>query len=87
VDQAAELISKGLSTKDLDLRPTGSVAKVIEEYLNSPTTTDPDVLLGVLRQIKVSDPATSQAWGALLSGWSERFAKAKKSEDAGRINN
>ena len=87
VDQAADLISKGLLAKDLDLRPTGLVVKSIEEYLNSPATTDPGVLLGMLQQIKVSDPSTSQAWRALLSGWSERFAKAKKSEDTGRIDN
>jgi len=63
------------------------VVKVIEEYLNSPTTTDPNVLLGALQQIKVLDPATSQAWRTLLGGWSEKFAKAKKSEDTGRISN
>jgi HEAT repeat protein len=87
VDQAAELISKYLSAKDLDLRPTGFVVRGIEEYLNSPTTTNPGVLLDVLQQIKVSDPGTLQAWRALLSGWSDRFAKAKKSEETGRINN
>jgi HEAT repeat protein len=86
VDQAAELISKGLSAKDLDLRPSGSVAKVIEEYLNSQTTTDPNALLGILQQIKVSDPGTLQPWRTLLSGF-ERFAKAKKSEDTGRMDN
>jgi HEAT repeat protein len=86
LDQAADLISKGLSAKDLDLRSTGSVAKVIEEYLNSPATTDPGVFLGMLQQIKVSDPNTQQAWRALLNGWSV-VAKAKKSEDTGRINN
>jgi len=87
MDQAADLISKGLSAKDLDLNPTGFVVKSVEEYLNSPTTTNPSVLLDVLQQIKVSDPGTLRAWRALLSGWSERFAKAKKSEDTGRINN
>ena len=86
MDQAVELISKGLSAKDLDLRPTGFVVKSIEEYLNSPTTTDPNVLLGMLQQIKVSDPSMAQAWRALLSGWSERFAKAKKSDETGRFN-
>ncbi|MCL5281849.1 MAG: adaptin domain-containing protein [Planctomycetes bacterium] len=86
VDQAVELISKGLSAKDLDVRPTGSVAKIVEEYLNSPTTTDPNVFLASLQPIKVSDPGTLQDWRALLSGWS-RFARAKKSEDAGRMDN
>ncbi len=85
VDQAADLISKCLSAKDLDLRPTGLVVRVIEEYLNSPTTTDPGIFLRMLQQIKVADPGTLQAWRLLLSGWSERFAKAKKSEDTGRI--
>ncbi len=87
VDQAAELISKGLLAKDLDLGQTGFVVKSIEEYLNNPATTNPRVLLDALQQIKVSDPGTLQAWRALLSGWSERFAKAKKSEDTGRISN
>ncbi len=87
VDQAAELISKGLSAKDLDLGPTGFVVKNIEEYLNNPATTNPGVLLDALQQIKVSDPGTLQAWRALLSEWSKRFAKAKKSDDTGRVNN
>ena len=87
MDQAADLISKGLSAKDLDLRPTGFVVKSIEEYLNSPTTTDPNVLLSVLQQIKVSDPSTSGQWRALLNGWSERFARAKKTDETGRIIN
>jgi HEAT repeat protein len=87
MDQAADLISKGLSAKDLDLSQTGFVAKSVEEYLNSRTTTDPNVLLAVLQQIKVSDPGTLQQWRALLNGWSERFAKAKKSDDTDRINN
>jgi HEAT repeat protein len=87
VDQAAELISKGLSAKDLDLRPTGPVVKVIEEYLNSPMTTDPNIFLVALQRIKVSDPAMQQAWRSLLGAWSERFAKAKKSETTGGINN
>jgi HEAT repeat protein len=86
MDQVADLISKGLSAKDLDLGPTGFVVKSIEEYLNSPTTTNPSVLLDVLKQVKVSDPGTLQQWRALLSGWSERFAKAKKSDDTDRIN-
>jgi hypothetical protein len=70
----------------LDLRPTGFLVKGIEEYLNSPTTTSPGVLLGTLQQIKISDAGASQAWRTLLTGWSERFAKAKKGEDTGRIN-
>ncbi len=86
MDQAADLISKGLSAKDLDLRPAGVVVKSIEEYLNSPTTTNPNVLLDALRQIKISDSGTLQEWRNLLNGWSEKFAKAKKSDDTGRIN-
>jgi tetratricopeptide (TPR) repeat protein len=87
MEQAADLISKGLSAKDLDLSRTGFVVQSIEEYLTSSTTTDPNVLLSVLQQIKVSDSAVSQAWRILLSGWFERFAKGKKSEDTGRITN
>jgi len=87
VDQAAELISKYLSAKDLDLRPAGFLVRGIEEYLNSPATTNAGLLLGALQQIKVSDSATQQVWRGLLTGWSERFAKAKKSEDTGRIDN
>jgi hypothetical protein len=86
VDQAADLTSKCLSAKDLDFRSTGPVVRVIEEYLKSPTTADPNVFLGVLQQIKVSDPGTEKAWRALLNAWSDTFAKAKKSEDTGRIN-
>jgi hypothetical protein len=71
----------------LDLTPNGFVVKSIEEYLNSPTTTDPGILLTVLKGIKVKDPGTMQTWGELLSQWSERFAKAKKTEDGGRTNN
>jgi HEAT repeat protein len=87
MDQASELISKCLLAKDLDLSSDGFLVKVIEEYLNNPTTTEPGVLLGVLGQIRVRDPVTFQTWHALLSRWSERFAKAKKAEDGGRTNN
>ncbi|MCX5647244.1 MAG: HEAT repeat domain-containing protein [Phycisphaerae bacterium] len=87
MDQASDLISKCLLAKDLDLSSDGFLVKVIEEYLNNPTTTEPGVLLGVLGQIRVRDSGTSQTWHALLSRWSERFAKAKKAEDGGRTNN
>jgi HEAT repeat protein len=87
VDQASDLISKCLLSKDLDLSPNGFVVKSIEEYLNSPTTTDAGVLLGSLQQIRVRDPDTLRAWRALLGRWSERYAKAKKTEGGDRPNN
>ncbi len=62
MDQASDLVSKCLSAKNLDLSPNGFVVKSIEEYLNSPTTTDPGILLGVLKQIKVKDPEIMRTW-------------------------
>lgn len=86
MDQAADLVSKCLLAKDLDLSSNGFLVKSIEEYLSNPAAADPGALLGSLRQIKVKDPGTLQVWGALLIGWSERFAKAKKIENGGRTN-
>ena len=63
------------------------MAKCIDGYLSSPTTVNPAVLLGGLERIQVSDPQVRQAWRILLSGWTERYAKAKKTEDADRANN
>jgi len=87
MDQASDLITKCLLAKDLDLSSNGFLVRVIEEYLNNPTTAEPGILLGVLGQIRVRDSGTLQAWNVLLSRWSERFAKAKRAEDGGRTNN
>lgn len=87
MDQAADLITQCLVAKDLDLSSNGFLVRVIEEYLNNPTTAEPGILLGVLGQIKVRDSGTLQTWNALLNRWSERFAKAKKAEDGGRATN
>jgi hypothetical protein len=87
VDQACELVSNYLSTKDLDLGPEDSVLKSIEAYLNSPATVNPAGLLDAMQQIQVADPKILQAWRALLSGWTERYAKVKKTEDNGKTNN
>jgi HEAT repeat protein len=85
MEQVSDIVSKCLTAKDLDL-VNGFAVKSIEEYLNSPTTTDPGALLGALQQIKVKDPETLRAWRALLGRWTERFAKAKKVDES-RVNN
>jgi len=87
MDQASDLITKCLFAKDLDLSSNGFLVQVIEEYLNSSTAAEPGAVLGVLGKIRVRDPETLQTWQALLSRWSEQFAKAKKAEDGGRTNN
>jgi hypothetical protein len=87
MDLTSDLVSTCLSDKKVDLSPNGFVVRSIEEYLGSPTTTDPGILLGVLKQIKVKDPEILRAWSDVLGRWSERFAKAKKIEDSGRISN
>jgi tetratricopeptide (TPR) repeat protein len=87
LDQARELLANYLSTKDLDLGPENSVVKSIEAYFASPTTVNPSALLDTMQQIQVADAKTLQAWRALLSGWTERYAKVKKTEDAGKMNN
>jgi len=87
VDQSCDLISKYLSTKGLDLSANGFVVRSIEEYLNNPTTTDPSALLTALQQIPVKDAETLKAWRLWLGRWTEKYAKAKKAEDSGRINN
>jgi hypothetical protein len=84
MEQAAELIHKCLSAKDLDLANT-FVSQGIEEMLNDPKTTDPGALIALLGQIKLKDPETAGRWQILLSRWTERFAK--KAEDGGRTNN
>lgn len=87
MEQASDLIAKCLFATDLDLSASGFLVQVIEEYLNNPTTAEPGVLLGVLGKIRVRDPGTLQTWQALLSRWSERFAKAKRVEDGARTTN
>ena len=86
MDQASEIIYKYLSAKELASQ-TGLVVRSLEEYLNDPKTTDPGAVLGALQQIKVKDPETARAWQVSLSRWTERYAKAKKSDDSGRVNN
>jgi HEAT repeat protein len=87
MEQVSDLVSECLSARDVDLT-NGFVVKSIEEYLNSPTTTDPGALLGSLQQqVRVKDPETLRAWRAVLSRWAEKFAKAKKVEVGNRVNN
>jgi hypothetical protein len=85
--QAGELVGNFLADKKLDLSVEHPVVKSIEEYLNSPAAVDPNSLLKTLEQVKIADPETGQAWRLLLSRWTERFAKAKKPEEADRASN
>jgi HEAT repeat protein len=87
MDQASDLISKCLSSKDLGLGSDGFLVRSIEEYLNSPTTTDPVPLLRSLEQIRIPDPETSRAWRTLVGRWSERYAKAKSIQGGAEPNN
>ncbi len=87
VEQASDIVSKCLSSKDLDLGPDGFLVKSIEEYLNSPTTTDPGPLLRSLEQIRVEDPEILRAWRALVGQWSKRYAKAKNIPGVAEPNN
>jgi hypothetical protein len=90
LEQASELLSNYLSTKDLDLSPESSVVRCIEEHLGNAASTNCAGLLEALRQVKVSegDPETLQAWQALLAGWTERYTSAaKKLEENGTVNN
>ena len=61
--------------------------RCIDAYLSSPTTVNPAAVLDSLQQIPVGDPGTQQAWRTLLTGWTERYAKAKKPEASDRANN
>ncbi len=87
VEPACELLANYLSGKGLDLGPESGVVKSIEGYLGSATATNPSGMLDAMRQIRVADPKTSQAWGALLDGWTQRYAKEKKPQENGRTNN
>ncbi|MCU0913621.1 MAG: HEAT repeat domain-containing protein [Planctomycetes bacterium] len=87
VEQARELVYKCLQEKNLDLEK-GFLVKTIDEHLNSPATADPNAVIAALRQIKppMRDAQAVRAWEALLSRWSEAFAKAKKGEESYRVN-
>jgi len=87
VDQACDLLTNYLSGKDLDLGPDSVVVKEIEAYLGSPATVNQAGLLDALRQIQVPEPKTQQAWRAVLTGWTERYAKARKAEEGGKTTN
>lgn len=87
IGDACELLGNSLAEKDLDLRPEGSIAKCIDGYLSNPATVNPGALLEGLGRIQVNDPQVRQAWRALLSGWTERYAKAKKTEESDSANN
>jgi tetratricopeptide (TPR) repeat protein len=78
IEDACGLLVNYLPTKGLDLTPEGVVAKSIEAYLGNPATANPQALLDAFQQVKVSDPQASQEWRALLSRWTDRYAKAKK---------
>ncbi|HON91424.1 MAG TPA: HEAT repeat domain-containing protein [Sedimentisphaerales bacterium] len=78
IEEVCGLLVNYLPTKGLDLTPEGWVAKSIEAYLSNPATANPQVLLDALQQVKVSDPQVSQEWRTLLGGWTERYAKARK---------
>jgi hypothetical protein len=86
VQQASDLVSKCFSDKELDSK-SKVVIRSIEEYLNDPKTTDPAAVIATLRQIKIQDTGAEKEWEGLLSGWTEKFAKAKKAEDGGRVDN
>jgi HEAT repeat protein len=86
VEQASELIHNCLSAKDLDLA-NNFVTQCIENMLNDPKITDPGALIVLLGQIKLKNPEAAGKWQLLLSRWTERFAKAKKTEDSGQANN
>jgi HEAT repeat protein len=86
IDQACELIGNCMADKNLDLGPDGFLVKTVEEYLESPASTDPAVVLEAFEQIKVKDPEVAQTWRTLVSRWAERFAKAKRVEEAERVN-
>jgi HEAT repeat protein len=86
-EAACDLLSNYLSGKDLDLGPENSVVKGIEEYLNSPTTTNPSTVLDAMQRIQGADATISQAWRALVTGWSQRYAKDKKPQENGKTTN
>ncbi len=93
MDQASELISKCLSVKDLDLtnnvvaNTNNLVVRSIEEYLNDPKTADPGAVVAALQRIKLKDPGVLRVWEVLLTRWTKMFAKARKPEDSGRVDN
>ena len=87
IDQACELVGNCLIDKSLDLGPESLMIKTIEEYLESPASADPSVLLVAFEQIKVKDPEVAQRWRTLVSRWAERLAKAKRVEETERIDN
>ncbi len=86
-DQAGELIGVCLSDKDSDLSPDGFVVRSIEEYLNRPSGADPNALLKALERVQIKDPQSAGVWRGLVSRWADRFAKARKAEDADRVSN
>lgn len=85
--QAGELIGKTLSEKNLQLTAEHFVVRAVEEHLNRPSDADPNSLLKVLEQVKIADQETGQSWRTLLGRWTERFAKARKPEEADRASN
>lgn len=87
IDDACGLISNCLSEKDLDLGLESGIAKCIDAYLSNATTQNPGAFLEGLERIQVSDPQVRQKWRSLLSGWTERYAKAKKTEGNDSANN
>ena len=87
VEAACGLLSNYLPTKDLDLSPQGELANCIDGYLSSPTTVNPQAVLEAFRRIPVNDPQVLLGWQALLGGWTERYARAKKPEESGTANN
>lgn len=87
IDQACEIVGNFLAEKNLDLGADGMVVKPVEDYLEDIGNGDPEILLGALQQIKVSDPDVARTWRALVSRWAERFARARKIEDSERISN
>jgi hypothetical protein len=87
VEETCGLLVNYLPTKGLDLSAEGEVAKSIEAYLSNPATVNPAGLLEGLQQIQVSDPQASQAWRILMSGWTDRYAKAKKTGGSDSTNN
>jgi hypothetical protein len=89
VDQACATLSDYLNTKGVRLGPDSDVIRCIDEHLvnANPTAVAPADLLGALTKVKVGDSQMDKAWQLLLTGWSERYARARKLEENERANN
>jgi hypothetical protein len=87
MEQVCSVLSNYLDTKGLELGPDSDAIKCIDEYLGSPTAVNPAGLLEGLQKVKASDSQTEQVWRILLTGWTERYAKARKPDEGDRADN